>query len=596
MEADDWVLGPAALKEVAVSLGYQAIAWPELRLLASCYAEDFREFSDFNDAAIKILEMDASAWEGGISIPRALSYRFISPHGEDLPYFISGIRNFLQKNPIVSLNLAGRGYFCELLLAASAGTAGTRVPVSPASIISALPLIALEECAKIYGDVKRALRHFSRRFVHISRRDLSSFRGGVIFGMGKERVYHYARPTMRALEKKGTKAIALQPFFSVRLAPEVVNLEDLLAEFPLKRDYFSLHGKLARLWRAKRTLIQALTHEYEGVNIAKFHAAAMREIWFDEAAIAALTARYIDRAISKIAPVAFVFTDPLELPYISADTARRLKIPAFYDQQIMDGYNSSATLVENHIRGMGDFYAALTPWFIDRWEAKGIAKRSSSLNAGSVLFERVFDEKSKQAAEKSVRQKLGLDPQKPIFLFLSRAVSFTLGWEDKKWILRECEAAAKTCGAQMVIKGHPFEDRALLEDQARRYCVGAKVVIGEVPLDLLCAAADVVVGTPGSTANLEVNFTRTPLAIGGSETAFAAFDMEGGRFAYQRYKSGVCVVTGGDLGQEIGRLHGDPVYREKWIAHGQKFAERVVGQLDGKANERLAEFILKNIR
>lgn len=207
---------------------------------------------------------------------------------------------------------------------------------------------------------------------------------------------------------------------------------------------------------------------------------------------------------------------------------------------------------------------------------------------GSPFFESL-QERFEKIDSVKVYEKLGLDPGKPVILFLVSMVGGPFGsyflspFKIYEFFLQEM---AKVPNAQIVIRVHPVSDRSLPHFMAKKYA-GKCLVNPKTDLLSVLKVSDVVVGQPTS-ALVQAMIVQKPVLL--------YFIMMAREATWWVEKGNLeAIFEPSEIVPKVSSLLGSKEERRRVIERQNKLVERQVGPLDGKASERTIALIKKMI-
>lgn len=568
------VVGPEFLKASLPN----AFSWTDIKNLADCQQENYEELFAFNKKASAILAEDQSVTFQ--SVIRALAFGFMASHSEDFPFFVSGLQAFLRIHGVDSLELE---------------------EYSPLPLLAAD--VAKAQHISIQWPTSRRLRTLSQSFFRRLRSATTS-----LLQTGKQMAYFLSAPSgsgsadilcivskersrrvFQAIAKEASKSGNSFRYFNAPVMEHSPEEWHPTKKWTAIAAYWTFFFSALAVWRRHRHEIRELPYCYRGVPIGPHHFRYMGEILFQRGPAAAFAHSALREDFRARSPKAIFTIDPLELSILATEAAREANIPSVFYYSIYNGWLSTAALWEKNA-ARASHVLALNSWMAER--ARPLSLHSTARAVGDALRVNLSLEE-KQKGRLAIAHRLGLDPQKKWLLLLTRQVSSALSAADKEVLIRESLRTAETLGAQLIVKGHPYENR----DQLLREVAGkAPVVIQEFPLDLLVATVDLVINTPSSASSLDAFYAQTPVLIYGPSALFDYLDRLDGPLAYRKNKAGAVLYTGDPMEMLVRDLLEKGEKRREAIRHGLDFAEKVVGDKDGLAAARIAEELAAVIR
>lgn len=187
---------------------------------------------------------------------------------------------------------------------------------------------------------------------------------------------------------------------------------------------------------------------------------------------------------------------------------------------------------------------------------------------------------------RAVADTFGLDPARPLLVFVSKYVSFLFSAEEKEAYYRTALEGLRRSrsGAQVILKVHPNEDVSLVRQQARVWGWPEVPVTQEYDIHRLFVAADAAVMVT-SMAGVEAMALGCPVIA----VQMAGKDYEGG-YMFPYVTEGVVErVDIGDapgFGRAIDRVLLDDRARAELVTRGFGFAERYIHPVDGALASR----------
>jgi hypothetical protein len=561
------------------------ILWDELRLEATCQKEDLSEFHAFNDAAIRILEKNSASFVNGISVPRALSYGFIASHSEDLPFLISGIENILSTiRPQMIVQYAGGDQ--SRLVADVSNQLGIRAERRPSIALRLIQSIVKFDARFERLRCRRSLR---RRLQARSGERLSHIPTDILLLMEKSRGIIYLKDVQESLGSDLSKMVTgIPPQDRDPGVPE--GITDYFTPRELRELVAKHETRLTEVWRENKPRLAAIETKFRGVRIADYHLPEMERVWQERALKTALLADLSRPFLRRVKPRCILTVDPLETSFCLSEAARSLGIPIFLYFGIYDGLITTASLWERHL-GYFDHVLVNSPW-----QGERIAQ-SPSLNkipvdvVGDIGAKRI-SVTDREAQRSKVFKALRLDLHRKVVLVLLRPISSTFRKEERARMLENCHVYARKCGAQIIVKGHPYDDRHELESACTELGLAVPIVINEFKLPELLPAADLAVNTPASSTTLACIYAGVPAIIFGRRTLIQQMDQLSPYYAYCGSGAARCFGMEESFESEFRELLSSENAREQLRERSAAFVERIFGPTDGKSHQRIADFLV----
>jgi glycosyltransferase involved in cell wall biosynthesis len=190
-----------------------------------------------------------------------------------------------------------------------------------------------------------------------------------------------------------------------------------------------------------------------------------------------------------------------------------------------------------------------------------------------------------EAMRAAVRADLGLTPDRPFVVLVSKYVSFIFSASEKEaFFLTVRDATRALGGASVVVKAHPNEDLALLRTQLAGWGWPEVRLTQDYDIHRLFAAADVAVMVT-SMAGIEAMALGCPVvAVQKSDKSF-----EGQGMPPYVSVGAVELVAAGDaegLARALRRLVTDPAAHAALAERGRAFAARYIHPVDGALGDR----------
>lgn len=183
------------------------------------------------------------------------------------------------------------------------------------------------------------------------------------------------------------------------------------------------------------------------------------------------------------------------------------------------------------------------------------------------------------------RRRAGLDPARPLVLFASQPAQRLVTGGGRRTALRALARAAAETGAQVVVKAHPLEDRAALQQALREASLDAPIVEGQLYEWLL--ACDVM-ATISSTVVYEAAVAERPALL---------LEWSGNPDVADYLEAGIGLLPGApeQTGAALRSLLADESLRAALLERQRAFAAHHLAGADGRASERLAALARKLI-
>ena len=186
----------------------------------------------------------------------------------------------------------------------------------------------------------------------------------------------------------------------------------------------------------------------------------------------------------------------------------------------------------------------------------------------------------------AVAETFGLDPARPLLVFVSKYVSFLFSAEEKEAFYRTVLEGLRRCESrpQVILKVHPNEDSGLVREQIRRWSWPAVPVTQEYDIHRLFAAADAAVMVT-SMAGVEAMTLGCPVIA----VQMRGKDYEGGYMFPYVSEGAVERVDIGDapgFGRALDRMLLDDRARAERRERGSDFAARYLHPVDGALASR----------
>ncbi len=568
------VVGPDSLRPYVDVDRHGFRSWERIRRCPD--ASETETLFRFNSSVVTACNAVAKNWG------TFLSFGFMAPHSEDLPYLTAGIRGELQDLP-------------------------PRCPVHFFEPTGSLHTIVALESARLMGfsihqrwGLPTELLSYVRNSAKKLRVLADAIRNGISLAAiplqpAKDDKKRNPPPTVLLFFLR-RRLLAywenVTPFLAPSLQPLLVSSEGDLSLFsyatPLSKLALLVKGLGITLlgWPKVSRQVRESSEMFSGVPVGRATIASVRSIWFSRGCLLPMIAACAERMHERDAPVLGASLEPTETSKVLEHSFRSRGKPWVTYMPIDDGIPLTRSLWSAHLRGTN--VAAVN---------QSVATLLNGHMVGNTLFLSSDLSPNRDKLKSRIGAKLGISENRKWVLLLSRHISPDLTVQEKERLYRWARAGADILDGELIAKCHPHESAQRTRTEAKRWDSEPSACVGDndIPLRDLCAAADLVVSLPSSSAPMEALAVGTPVVIvDWPEISHGlARPPEGVVMNNSFVESGACrAVSSAEEMAALARSLLKGAAPEKNPA-SISFWERFNGPADGQAPQRMANYLIQ---
>lgn len=183
--------------------------------------------------------------------------------------------------------------------------------------------------------------------------------------------------------------------------------------------------------------------------------------------------------------------------------------------------------------------------------------------------------------------KYGLDKNKKVIILISTYVSTAVPYNEKSNAFKLVNGGLKNLNNfQLVIKAHPNENIDVLRSQVKSWGIKGKVVSGN--LHELLYISDAIAQTFSMTG-FEAAIFRKPIFIINPKETYEKL------IPYLSGAAAIGIYDEEEFSANLKKIENDSVFKKELLNNAEKFCSRYIRKIDGKATERLYDFVQDKI-